>query len=97
MNNRKSIHSFRNAKIVQLVLLSVMEFIFFVILITNEELGQQIYTNKALFTLCAITWILMIVNFAFLLYDFHKLRAISLSRRAEDRRECNAVTEKDSK
>lgn len=78
MRERKSINSFRNAKIIQLCLLSIIDITFFIILLTNESLARQIYSNKTLFTLCAVAWVLILFNAAWLLYDFYKLRSFRL-------------------
>lgn len=77
MQDQKFIKFFRTAKIIQLCLLLGMETAFFLILTVHTELGRQLYSNQALFTLCAITWALMIFNLLCLLFDFYKLRSFA--------------------
>lgn len=77
MQEQKFVKVFRTAKIIQLCLLMGIELTFFLILTYNTSLSQQIYSNQTLFTLCAITWILMIFNLLCLLLDFSKLRSFA--------------------
>lgn len=77
MQEQKFVKLFRTAKVIQLCILLAIELFFFLVLTYNPNLARQIYSNKSLFTLCAITWILMIFNFLCLLFDFFKLRAFA--------------------
>lgn len=77
MQDQKFIKVFRTAKIIQLCLLLGMEATFFIVLTLNTDLGSQIYSNRALFVLCAVTWALMIFNLLCLLFDFYKLRSFA--------------------
>ena len=78
MQEQKLIKKFRIAKIIQLFLLAGIELTFFLTLLFNKSLSRQIYSNKQLFFLCAITWVLMIFSLFYLFYDFYKLRILSL-------------------
>ncbi len=78
MPEKKFVKTFRTAKIIQLCFLFIIESIFFLILILNPTLGKHIFDNEPLFILCVIIWILMIMNFIWLIYDFRKLRAFAL-------------------
>lgn len=82
MQEQKFVKTFRTAKIIQLCLLFGLELTFFLILTCNASLSRQIYSNKTLFTLCAITWILMIFSFFCLLFDFFKLRSFTVESHA---------------
>lgn len=77
MQEQKFVKIFRTTKIIQLCILLTIELCFFLVLTYKPNLARQIYSSKSLFTLCAITWILMIFNFLCLLYDFLKLRAFA--------------------
>ncbi|MGN1148585.1 MAG: GGDEF domain-containing protein [Lachnospiraceae bacterium] len=82
MQEQKFVRTFRTAKIIQLCILLGMELTFFLILACNATLSKQLYSNKVLFTLCAIAWILMIFSFLSLLYDFFKLRSFAVESHA---------------
>lgn len=77
MQEQRFVKIFRTAKIIQLCLLIGVELIFFMILTYRTDLSRQIYSNRALFSLCAITWVLMIFNLLCLLFDFSKLRSFA--------------------
>lgn len=77
MQEQRFVKVFRTAKIIQLCLLMGIELTFFLILTYNTDLSRQIYASKPLFTLCAITWIMMLFNLLCLLYDFAKLRSFA--------------------
>lgn len=82
MQEQKFVKVFRTAKIIQLCILLAIELFFFLVLTYNPNLARHIYSNKSLFVLCAITWILMIFSFLCLLYDFVKLRAFAAESHA---------------
>lgn len=82
MQEQKFVKVFRTAKIIQLCLLLGIEIFFFLVLTYNPNLARQIYSNRALFTLCGVTWILMIFNFLCLLFDFIKLRGFAAESHA---------------
>lgn len=78
MREKKFVIQFRTAKIVHLCLLAGMEIIFILLLVTDARLRTRIFADKALFILCAFTWLLMLMELLFLLYDFYKIRAFAL-------------------
>ncbi len=78
MEEKKFVKIFRTAKIVQLCTLLAIELTFFLVLTYNPNLTRQIYSSKPLFTLCTITWVLMVFGFLSLLYDFFKLRTFAI-------------------
>lgn len=82
MQEQKFVKVFRTAKVIQLCLLLGIELTFFLILACNTDLSSQIYSNKALFILCIITWILMTFNLLCLLFDFFKLRSFAMESHA---------------
>lgn len=77
MQEKQFVKSSRAIKIVQLCVLSLIGITFFLILIFNPDVGKEIYANKTLFVLCAITWILMLVSLGFTLFDFFKMRSFA--------------------
>lgn len=77
MQEKKFVKVFRGAKLIQLCTLLAIETVFFLILVCTPALGARIYTEKPLFILCTITWILMIFNLLCLIYDFCKLRSFA--------------------
>lgn len=82
MQEQKFVRIFRTAKIIQLCLLLGLELTFFLILVCNGELSSHIYSNQALFTLCSITWALMLFNLLCLVFDFFKLRSFAAESHA---------------
>mgnify|MGYP000858985301 CR=1 FL=1 len=82
MQEKKFVKQFKTAKIIQLGLLLGIQIIFFLILACNADLSSRIYSDKALFILCIITWILMIFNLLSLLFDFSKLRSFNTESHA---------------
>ena len=85
MKEKKFVTVFRTAKIVQLIVLLVLEAVFVIILLTNPAMGRRIYEDRPLYLMCAITWILMILALLFLFYDFFKLRSFAQESHALNR------------
>lgn len=77
MQEQKFIKKYRSAKIIQLFLLASIELTFILTLIFNKSLSRQVYSNRQLFFLCAVTWVLMLFSLFYLLYDFYKLRNLT--------------------
>lgn len=75
MREQKFVKQFRTAKIIHLGLLVAMELIFILMLMIDKRLRLWIFSDKALFTLCAFTWLFLLLGLVFLFYDFYKLRA----------------------
>lgn len=71
------IKSFRNAKIVQLILLSVVNCLYALLLIFNKELRTHLSHNSALLVLCIAIWGFLLLSLIFLYYDFSKLRSLA--------------------
>ena len=82
MQEQKFIKTMRVTKIIQLVILVGIELTFIIMLIANSDLHRQIYSNKALFFLSLVTWLLAIFNLCCLLYDFFKMRTFALESHA---------------
>lgn len=85
MQEQKFLKTMRVTKIIQLVILIVIELTFILFLIVNDTLRRQIYSNKALFFLCLITWLLAVFSLSCLLYDFFRLRTFALESHALNR------------
>ncbi|MCH5276081.1 MAG: diguanylate cyclase [Lachnospiraceae bacterium] len=75
MREQKFVKQFRTAKIVHLGLLTGLEVIFLLSVFADKWLRLRVFSDRAVFTLCAITWLVLILAQCFLLYDFYKLRA----------------------
>lgn len=78
MREQKFVTQFRTAKIVHLCWSVGMEILFILVLVADKNLRTRIFTNSALFALCAFTWFFLLLDLIFLLYDFYKLRAFAL-------------------
>lgn len=66
--------TFRTAKIIQFIILTLLEGLIIALLVTQPQLSQDILTNHLLLLLCIMVWILLIFSLFFLFYDFFKLR-----------------------
>ena len=82
MQEQKFIKTMRVTKIIQLVILVGIELSFIITLAVNDDLRHQIYSNKALFFLSLITWLLAVFNLCCLLYDFFKMRTFAVESHA---------------
>lgn len=82
MQEQKFVKVFRIGKIIQLCILIGIELTFFLILTYNPNLSRHIFSSKPLFTLCAVTWIVMIFSLVCLLFDFYKLRSFAAESHA---------------
>lgn len=74
MQEKKFVRVIRVSKIIQLVILLLIEFVFFLILMRNPSLSRQIYSYRPLFLLCAVIWVLSVFQLLCLIYDFFALR-----------------------
>ncbi len=77
MQEKKFAKSFRFAKVVQLCILLLLDALTILILVCNPEIGSQLYSNKIIFTLSAIIWVLMIFSLLCILHDFYKLKSFA--------------------
>ena len=75
---KKNIHAMKVIKIVQMASLVVLGTVFFIILLSNHVMRSSIYSDKTVFTLCAMMWGTTVLNFLFILYDFFKLRQLKI-------------------
>ena len=78
MNTTEQKQLFRQLKIVkmiQMIVLIIMEILFFIILVIHPSLKNSLYSNPALFALCAIMWFAMIFSFIGFYYDFSKIKS----------------------
>lgn len=78
MQEKKFVTTFRKLKTVQLIAFLLIEIIFVLILIMEPSLGVNIFNNRALFSLCAVTWLLVIFSLLSLINDFRTLRSFAL-------------------
>lgn len=66
--------SFRIAKILQFILLALLEVLIIAVLITHPQLGQSIFSDHLLLLMAVMIWVLLVFSLFFLFYDFFKLR-----------------------
>lgn len=71
--NTNDIKPYKVVKLVQLAFLIIMAVITFLILILNPSLRYSVYQNMTLTILYFSIWILLIVEFLFLLYDLSRM------------------------
>lgn len=78
MNNadqKKLFKQFKIMKLIQMMILIIIEIAFFVVLTVHPSLRNSLYSNPPLFALCAIMWFLMIFSFICIYYDFSKMES----------------------
>lgn len=61
-------------KVIQMVLLIGIDLTFFFILLFNQELRISVFSDQALFCLCLLTWLLVLIGLVSLFVDFYQLR-----------------------
>lgn len=64
-------------KIIQMILLSVMEIFYLLLLLFSPGLRKQIFASPSLLILCITIWGFFLFSLAFLFYDFFKLRLLA--------------------
>lgn len=76
MNNSNPdyMKSYRTLKVSELLLVITLEVIYFCVLFGNKSLRTAIFSNKLLFTLTCLMWVLLILSLLFFLLDFYLLR-----------------------
>ncbi len=75
MKNKKGfLGSYRLLKFVELILLIIIEVIFFITIYIDKRLRVAVYSNPVLFKLSCMMWILLIFSFVFLIIDFRLLK-----------------------
>ncbi len=77
MQEQPYIRKLRQAKLIQLICLLIIELLFIMVLVFSKELRNRIYSNETLFFLCLVTWILALFSLGWLIYDFIKLRTLA--------------------
>lgn len=77
MQEKKFAKSFRLAKVVQLCILLLLDVLAILVLVCNPEIGSHLYSNKIIFTLSAIIWVLMIFSLLCIMHDFYKLKSFA--------------------
>lgn len=77
MQEKKFVTTFRKLKTIQLIAFLLIEVIFVLILIMEPSLGVNTFRNRALFSLCAVTWILVLFSLISLINDFRTLRSFA--------------------
>lgn len=82
MQQKNILKEFKVIKFIQLVVLIIIEVVFFLVLILNNQLSKSIFTNRHLFVLAAMMWGLMIFSLLELLYDFYKLKSFATETHA---------------
>lgn len=65
---------YKQIKWIQLTILIIITVASFILLYSNETIRKSIYSNRTLFTVVTIFWILLLLSFIFILYDFTKMK-----------------------
>ena len=76
MGDNRNLRDYKFIKIIQLIILSILEASFLVVILTNRWLRESIFLNKSLFSLCVITYILMLFFLISVCVDLFALRNI---------------------
>jgi len=71
------LNTYRIIKLIQLVIIIILEIVYLSILICNKTLRAAVLTNSYLLILCTLTWIILIVTFVCMLVDISLLRSQS--------------------
>lgn len=69
--------TFRNMKIIQMILLLVMQIFYVLLLLFYTELRELVLASPALMVVCFTIWGFFLFSLAFLFYDFSKLRLLA--------------------
>lgn len=75
--SEKKFASFRKFKIVQAVVMVLLEIGFIIILVADPVFRNSLYTNKTLFILSAMMWILMLFSLICIYIDIKKMEVLS--------------------
>lgn len=76
MGDNRNLRDYKIIKLVQLVVVCILEVAFLVIILSNRWLRESIFFNKSLFSLCVITYILMVLFLISICVDIYELRSI---------------------
>lgn len=90
MENKEIISYFKKGKFIQLVIVIALAVCFFLTLLSNAQLRDNIYSNGSLMMLCAFVWILIILYLIGIFFDFYKLNSFN---NEEDRHELKKFME----
>ncbi|MCR5715984.1 MAG: diguanylate cyclase [Lachnospiraceae bacterium] len=77
MLSKDIIGYFTKSKKIQLSIVIIIAVVFFLVLITNSDLRNNIYTNSTLLFLCAFVWILLLLALISIFYDLYRLNAFN--------------------
>ncbi len=75
--SEKKFASFRKFKIVQAVVMVLLEIGFIIILVADPVFRNSLYSNKTLFILSAMMWILMLFSLICIYIDIKKMEVLS--------------------
>lgn len=73
MNKKEILSYFKKGKLIQLILVILLAILYFILLITHDDLRYNIYSNKNIFILCGFVWFLLLFILINLFFDFYKL------------------------
>ncbi len=73
---KKSIHKYKIIKVFQLCFLTVLEVTCLVVLLTNKVLRSSVFADKSLFILCAVSYLMFLSSYGFMIYDFAKVHEL---------------------
>ncbi|MBO4375780.1 MAG: GGDEF domain-containing protein [Lachnospiraceae bacterium] len=75
-NQNEHLLSLRRFKLIELVILCVIDVAFFIILFSNSTLREKVFSNPGIITLFVFTWVMIVVGIVFLVIDFIFLRRL---------------------
>ncbi len=78
METNTNIKAIYRSKVVQLIVLACIDIFFFLLLLINKDLRDNIIINPTLRFICIFMWISMIISFVFLIIDFNLIRKITV-------------------
>ena len=78
MDKKSNFYKYRVLKFIELLFFTLMEIAFIVVLTTDKVMRNSIFSNKRLFTLCAILYTLMAAVFIFLIVDFFHTKKLNI-------------------
>ena len=76
MGDNRNLRDYKLIKTIQLIVVCVLEAAFLIVILSNRWLRESIFLNKSLFSLCVITYILMILFLICMCIDLYEIRSI---------------------
>lgn len=74
MKNSDYFQSYKLFKVIQLIMLIVFGIAFFCYLYFDDQLKNNVYSNRSLLTICVFLWAFMIYSLVSIIWDFFQLQ-----------------------